>query len=141
MTNDYILPLPGRVVIITRHTVLVQWLAQKGITGPVYEQVVVDREPTGPLEVHVRDLQGAHVIGVLPLWLAAAGPSLISEVAMPRLPLEARKRLGGGDYTIAEMDSWGAGVKTYLPPREIGIFPMPDLPASRGWRDYNGARG
>ncbi len=108
-----------KTIIITRHKPLIEWLNAAGISGPVYEQVVGDREPAAPNEIHLRDLQGTHVIGVLPLWIAASGPALVSEVAMPRLPLEARKRLQGGDFTIEEMDQWGAELVTYLPPRRL----------------------
>lgn len=108
-----------KTVIITRHKPLVDWLNAAGITGPVYEQVVGDREPSAPTEIHLRDLQGVHVVGVLPLWIAASGPALVSEVAMPGLPLEARKRLQGGDFTVEEMAEWGAELITYQPPRRL----------------------
>lgn len=94
--------------IITRHAKLVEWLTRAGITAPIFEQVITDREPSSPVEIHLRDLEGAHVIGVPPTWIAASGAAFISEVAMPGLPLEARKHLQAGDYSLEEMDVWGA---------------------------------
>lgn len=108
-----------KTIIITRHTTLVEWLSRQGITGKVYEQVVAEREPEHPNEIHLRDLAGAHIIGILPFWIAASGIAYISEVAMPKLPLEARKRMYAGDFTLEEMDAWGASLITYEPPRRL----------------------
>src|SRR3990167_6526893 len=47
------------VVIVTRHAGLVEWLAAHGITGAVIAQAAPD------------DVSGKHVVGALPLHLAA----------------------------------------------------------------------
>lgn len=93
--------LGSQVIIVTRHAPLVQWLAAHGITGPVLAHVKPE------------DVAGKDVFGVLPMWLAAFANS-ITEVSMPALPLEARARVGGGDYTTAEMDAWGATMHRYV---------------------------
>jgi putative CRISPR-associated protein (TIGR02620 family) len=94
------------IVIVTRHKPLVEWLARRGITGRVIEHAAPE------------DLRGKHAIGVLPLRLAAEC-ALVSEVAMHGLTLEARQRLNGGDFTVEEMDVWGAELVTYAPPRRL----------------------
>jgi len=124
-----------KTIIITRHAKLVEWLKREGITGPVFEQVVSDREPIGSEEIHLRDLDGAHVIGVLPTWIAASGPAYISEVAMPGLPLDARKRLHAGDFSLEEMDAWGAELITYEPPRRLAVDEQQHVLREAGVKD------
>lgn len=88
-------------IIVTRHQTLVDWLAARGITGTVIE--------------HVSDaaqIRGRRVIGILPLSLAAEAASVVS-VEMPGLTLDARKRVNGGDFTVAEMDAWGAHLEEF----------------------------
>lgn len=88
-------------IIVTRHNTLVEWLARHGITGPVIEQATPE------------DVRGKDVYGILPMWLAAEANS-VTEVSMPGLPLEARKRVNGGDFTVEEMDDWGAHLETFV---------------------------
>jgi len=88
------------VVIVTRHETLVKWLNNHGIFGPVFAQVTE------------QDIRGKDVYGILPMWLAAHANS-VTEVSMPGLPLEARGRVNGGDYTVEQMDEWGATLKTF----------------------------
>jgi len=91
----------NNTLIVTRHQPLVEWLARIGITGPVMEQVSIEQ------------VRGKHVYGILPLWLAAEALS-VTEVSMPNLPLDARKRVGGGNYTVEEMDTWGAHLRRFV---------------------------
>jgi len=95
-------------LIITRHAPLVKWLGRLGITGLVMEQVTPE------------DVRGKHVYGILPLWLAAEALS-VTEVSMPDLPLDARKRVAGGDYTVEEMDAWGAHLRRFVVREEKSI--------------------
>jgi putative CRISPR-associated protein (TIGR02620 family) len=95
-------PLTGpETIIVTRHNTLVQWLAQHGITGKVISQATAD------------DVRGKIVYGILPLWLAAEAES-VTEVSMSGLPLEARQRVNGGDYTTEQMNDWGAEMRTFI---------------------------
>ena len=87
--------LGNQVLIVTRHSTLVEWLAQHGVTGDVIAQATAE------------DVKGRDVFGILPMWLAAEANS-ITEVSMPGLPLDARAKVNGGDYTVAQMDEWGA---------------------------------
>lgn len=86
--------------IVTRHRSLVDWLAQRGITGEVIAQATPE------------DVRNQHIYGVLPLWLAAEAES-VTEVSMPNITLEQRKRNAAGDMSIEEMDAAGAHMVTY----------------------------
>lgn len=88
-------------IIVTRHAPLVQWLKNHGIEGEVIAQAT-------PETVH-----GKGVYGILPMWLAAYANS-VTEVSMPELPLEARSKVNGGDFTVEQMDSWGAHQKEFV---------------------------
>jgi putative CRISPR-associated protein (TIGR02620 family) len=83
------------VLIVTRHAPQVEWLRLHGIEGKVIAQATP------------ADVAGKDVYGILPMWLAAEANS-ITEVSMPGLPLEARAKVNGGDFTVAQMDEWGA---------------------------------
>jgi putative CRISPR-associated protein (TIGR02620 family) len=87
-------------IIITRHRPLVDWLAARNIVGTVIEQATAD------------DVRGKHVYGVLPLWLAAEAES-VTEVSMPGITLEQRRRNASGDMSVEEMDAAGAHLVTY----------------------------
>ena len=93
--------LGNSVVIITRHATLVEWLALHGVVGRVIAQATPE------------DVAGMDVYGILPLWLAAEANS-ITEVSMPGLPLEARSRVNGGDFTVEQMDEWGAEMRRFI---------------------------
>jgi len=84
-------------IIVTRHAGLTQWLAMRGITGSVRTHVA-DRA----------DIAERHVVGVLPLFLAAAAAS-ITTVDLPGLTPEQR----GVDLTPDEMDAAGATLRRY----------------------------
>jgi CRISPR-associated protein Csx16 len=83
-------------VIVTRHRGAVEWLAAKGISG----QIIEHADP--------EDVRGKHVIGNLPLYLAALADR-VSVIDMPNLTPEQR----GKDLTPAEMDSSGAVLVCY----------------------------
>lgn len=89
------------VLIVTRHSGLVEWLRQHGITGRVVEQA------------NAETVRGRRVIGVLPLHLAAEAAEVVV-VDMPRLRPEQR----GQDLTPAEMDEAGAALTTYVVTRK-----------------------
>lgn len=87
-------------IIVTRHAPLVAWLKQHGIEGEVIAQATV------------ADVQGKDVFGVLPMWLASHARS-VTEVSMPDLPLESRAKVNGGDFTVEQMDHWGAHMRRF----------------------------
>lgn len=87
-----------KTIVITRHIAAVQWLAARGIMGEVLEHVDSPEQ-----------IRGYHVIGNLPLYLAAEAAQ-ISAVEFP--PLPAGKR--GQDLTLTEMDEFGAFLATYV---------------------------
>ena len=83
-------------VIVTRHAGLIAWLAARGITGDVIAQATPD------------DVSGKHVIGALPLHLAALADR-VTTVDMPSLTAAQR----GQDLTPEEMDAAGATLTSY----------------------------
>lgn len=89
------------VLIVTRHAPLIKWLKIHGIEGRVIAQATPD------------DVRGKHVYGILPMWLAAEAET-VTEVSMPGLPLEARAKVNGGDFTVEQMDEWGAEMRTFV---------------------------
>ncbi len=89
------------VLIVTRHATLVEWLRLHGIEGRVIAQATP------------KDVRGKDVYGILPMWLAAEART-VTEVSMPGLPLEARSRVNGGDFTVAQMDEWGANMNEFI---------------------------
>lgn len=91
-------------IIVTRHIGLVEWLALRGLTGRVIAQATPD------------DIRGRHVIGVLPLHLAALA-TIVTTVDMPGLAPEQR----GKDLTPAEMDAAGATLNHYC------VLALPDF--------------
>ena len=93
--------MSNNVLIVTRHATLIEWLRLRGIEGRVIAQATVE------------DVAGKDVYGILPMWLASAANS-ITEVSMPGLPLEARTKVNGGDFTVEQMDEWGAEMRTFV---------------------------
>lgn len=83
-------------VIVTRHAGLVAWLAARGIEGHVIAHATI------------ADVEGYHVIGNVPLYLAAYAAA-VTTVDLPGLKPEQR----GQDLTPAEMDAAGAELNTY----------------------------
>lgn len=49
---------------------------------------------------------------MLPLWLSAEADT-VTEVSMPGLPLEARAKVNGSDFTVEQMDEWGAEMRHF----------------------------
>lgn len=85
------------VVIVTRHPGAVEWLRERGITGAVIDHATPD------------DIRGKHVIGALPMHLAAMAAS-VTVIDMPGLQAEQR----GKDLTPAEMTAAGAVLVSYV---------------------------
>ena len=85
------------IVIVSRHQGLVDWLAQRGITGKVVAHATPD------------DVRGKDVIGNLPLHLAAMAKS-VTVVDMPTLPADWR----GQDLSPDQMDQAGATLSRYV---------------------------
>lgn len=86
-------------VIVTRHQALLEFLKEKG--------VITGEEP---VVTHVSDpgqIRGCHVIGVLPLALAAEAAS-VTEVTLA-LPPELR----GKELNIEEMRKHAGPIVTY----------------------------
>ena len=118
----------GNTIITTRHPALVQLLSERGIiTGD--EAVMAHATPD--------DVMGRHVVGVLPLSLAALAAS-VTEVPLALAPEDRGRELGierlrevAGDavtYVVAERDKadaslrrvaeqmFDAGAQNVLPP-------------------------
>ena len=115
-------------IIITRHAALVELLTERGII-----------DGTEPLLSHAtpEDVRGRHVVGVLPLSLAAIAAS-VTEVPLALAPEDRGQELGidrlreiAGDavtYVVAERDKadaslrrvaermFDAGAQNVLPP-------------------------
>lgn len=86
------------VVVVTRHSALVEWLKMQGlITG---DEPVVEHATSN-------DVRGKHVIGVLPLHLAAEAAS----VTVVDLDLPPEKR--GEELSVADMDLYVVSITTY----------------------------
>ena len=90
-------------VIISRHAGAIEWLRRQGIVGEVIAHASAD------------NVRGKHVIGALPLHLAAL-VGKITTIDMPALPVEWR----GRDLTPEEMDIAGATLATYVVRKDDG---------------------
>ncbi len=82
-------------IIVTRHSGLVDWLSQRGIIGKVISSAMPD------------DIRDKHVIGALPLHLAAL--ALDVTTVDYNCPFELR----GKDLTAQQLDDLGAVLNTY----------------------------
>lgn len=87
----------AKIVIVTRHAGVVEWLRKNGVEGEVITHVADPRQ-----------IAGCHVIGTLPFHLAAAA-EVVTTIDMPMLKIEQR----GKDLTPAEMDEAGASLASY----------------------------
>jgi len=94
------------IKIVTRHSGMVEWLKSRGITGEVIPHVTDEN-----------DIQDCHVVGALPMYLAALARS-VTVVSMTLLP-EQR----GKDLSIVEMEVANAHLETY---RVSGPYAGPD---------------
>lgn len=102
------------IIITFKNPSILAWLAAKGIQGDQREYVS-----------HT-DVVHRHVIGHLPYWLAAYAES-ISEVSLPKLTREERRRLNDGLLSVADMDAGGAHLVTY----QVRRTPLHLVEASR----------
>lgn len=87
-------------IIVTRHTGLVKWLAKRGITGTVLPSVFPD------------DVRGKHVIGALPLHLAAEAESVTA------VSYQCPPELRGLDLSADQLDELGAKLETFIVTRK-----------------------
>lgn len=86
-------------IVITRHPGLVQYLREEGIVhGDVQVQAHASAE----------DVAGKHVIGVLPIHLAALADR-VTVVELGHLPAELR----GQELTAEQVRQYTSGVNTY----------------------------
>ena len=95
-------------VVVTRHRALVDYLIEEGIVSedvPVLTHATMD------------DVRGKHVIGVLPLRLAAAA-AVVTEV-----PLNLPPELRGKELTVEEVRRYAGPPVTY----EVRRADPPDL--------------
>ena len=92
MTNNN----TDNTIIVTRHTGLVDWLAQRGITG----QVIASATPD--------DVRGKHVIGALPLHLAALADRVTT------VDFNCPFDLRGKDLTAQQLDDLGAKLSMFI---------------------------
>lgn len=83
-------------LIVTRHAGTVEWLAAHGVTGDVIPHATAE------------DVRDRHIIGILPLHLAAEAAT-VTAVDLPNLRPEQR----GQELTPAEMDEAGAQLRSY----------------------------
>jgi putative CRISPR-associated protein (TIGR02620 family) len=86
-----------KTVIVTKHAPAGAWLRKRGITGDVISHV------SDPAEV-----RGAHVIGNLPLYLAAEAAK-VTMIMLPGRQSEQRHR----EMTLEEMEAAGAYLQTF----------------------------
>ena len=86
-------------IIVTRHPALVRYLIKKGYVNDDVEHVS---------HANIEDVQGKHVFGVLPLWLASHCESL-TELQL-RLPPEKR----GIELTLTDIEFYAVKPKTYI---------------------------
>lgn len=86
----------NNTIIVTRHSGLVDWLAQHGITGKVIAQATPD------------DVRDKYVIGVLPLSLASLAEKITT--VDYNCPFDLR----GVDLTPQQLDDFGAKMNTYI---------------------------
>lgn len=85
----------NQTLIVTRHQGLVDWLASRGITGDVMASVTPD------------DVRGKHVIGVLPLHIAAVADKVTT------VSFQCPPDLRGKDLSPDQLDQLGAVLATF----------------------------
>ncbi len=87
-------------VIVTRHAGQIEWLKSRGIDGPVLDRASAD------------DVRGKHVIGTLPLELAAEAAQ-VSLVRFTNPAARVRLAETKGDIPYEEMNALGAELVTF----------------------------
>lgn len=85
----------NNTIIVTRHTGLIDWLASRGITGKIIASATPD------------DVRGKHVIGALPLHLAALADRVTT------VDFNCPMDLRGKDLTSQQLDDLGAKLSTF----------------------------
>ena len=88
--------MTNSTIIITRHTGLVSWLNQHGITGKVIAQATPD------------DVRGKDVVGVLPLNLACLANKITT------VDFNCPADLRGVDLTAQQLDDLGTKLSTFV---------------------------
>lgn len=88
-----------QTIVITRHAALVQFLKETGIVG---DNVTVIAQATEA------DVAGKHVIGVLPLHLAALAAKVTT------LNLNTPSELRGVELSVEQLREFSSGVTTYV---------------------------
>ena len=97
---------PEHLLVITRHKALVDYLREIGVIGvdtPVLIHATVDQ------------VRGRHVIGVLPLHLAAEA-ALVTEV-----PMDIPADLRGVELTLPQVRLYARTPVTYQVTKAVGI--------------------
>ena len=87
------------VVVVTRHPALVEYLIES--------EVINEEAPVITGNANISDIEGRHVIGILPLRLAAYAAS-ITEVSLD-IPFDQR----GKELTIDQIREYENGEETY----------------------------
>lgn len=101
----------SNIVIVTRHTGMVEWLKNNNVVGEVITHATPD------------NVRGKIVVGVLPMNLASLTDAMVT-VDMPGLPAEMR----GKDLTPEQMDEYGAVMSCYRVSLCYKVVPESDHP-------------
>jgi len=86
-------------VVVTRHQALVKWLKLNGYIDDKTEHIS---------HASIKDIEGKHVFGILPNWLACHA-AMLTEVQL-RLPVEKR----GAELTLKEIEFFAVKPQTYI---------------------------
>ena len=105
-----------KTIVVTRHQALLDYLVEEGIVTedvPVLSHVTED------------DVRGKHVIGVLPLRLAAAA-AIVTEV-----PLDLPQELRGKELSVEEVRKYAGPPRSYFVGR-VTVCDSPYCENNRG---------
>ena len=91
-------------LVVSRHKALVDYLKERGYVDESVEVLSYAR---------VEDVQGKHVFGILPYWLASRA-EMLTEIMM-RVPQDKR----GVELTLDEIRFYATRARTYTV-REVG---------------------
>jgi len=86
-------------LVVTRYSTLVEYLIKIGL---------IDKNTKVITRVKIKDLQGKHVIGVLPYWLACHAEKF-TEVRL-KIPEDIR----GQELSMEEIEFYSLEPKTYV---------------------------
>jgi|DEB0MinimDraft_3_1074331.scaffolds.fasta_scaffold04331_2 putative CRISPR-associated protein (TIGR02620 family) len=95
---------PGTVIVVTRHPALVEYLRE--------QEIICDHTPVFTGNVTAHGIAGCHVIGVLPMHMAAHAAS-ITEVTLD-IPYHKR----GHELSLSDIYECERGIHTYTVRRE-----------------------